>query len=126
LAEARAMKKLLACLGFLFLLGSTGAAQSPTAAPSPAAVAPARVVVENQQTSFFPNVDQQTGVWQGCGPPKNGGNFEDFNHTHPRARIVQVFIDASVACKDGAHTYLIVYQDAVSVVRRNVRYPMGR
>ena len=116
----------LACFGFLFVAGATSAAQSPAAVPTPPLMAPARVIVENQQNSFFPPGDQQTGVWQGCGPPKNGGNFDDFNHEHPHARIVQVFIDASLPCKDGAHTYLIVYQDAAILVRRNVRFPMGR
>ena len=120
----------LACAAFVGL-HLTGAAQSPTAAPSappsPPLVPPRRVIVENPQSSFFPAVDQVTGTWQGCGPEKSQGDLEDFSHAHPRARIVQVFIDASIPCKAaGAHTFLIVYQEQSTVVRRSIRKPMSR
>ena len=79
-----------------------------TSAPSTAAPAPAPA-----PPAFFPPVDQTTGVWQGCGPANNQGNLVDFNTEHPRARIVQVFIDASIPCKaPGSHAYIVVYQTA--------------
>ncbi|MGH7683706.1 MAG: hypothetical protein ACREMT_05130, partial [Vulcanimicrobiaceae bacterium] len=79
------------------------------------------------QSSFFPTNDQETGVWQGCGPAQDQGLLEDFNRAHPRSRIVQVFIDASVPCKAaGSHAFVIVYQEQAQMVRRRVRYPMGR
>lgn len=111
----------LACIG-------TAAAQTPTALPSPPLVPPRRVIIENPpQSSFFPNVDQQTGVWQGCGPAQSQGVLEDFSHEHPRARIVQVFIDASIPCKaSGAHTFLIVFQEQAQFIRRSIRKPMAR
>jgi len=124
----------LACAAFA-ALHLTGAAQTPSASPtaaasplpSPPLVAPRRVIVENPQSSFFPSVDQMTGSWQGCGPEKSQGNLDDFSRAHPRARIVQVFIDASIPCKPaGAHTFLIVYQEASQAVRRSTRQPMGR
>lgn len=123
------MKRILALTcGSLFACGAVAAAQSPTALPSPPLIAPRRVIIENPPaTSFFPNVDQQTGVWQGCGPAQSQGILEDFSHAHPRARIVQVFIDASIPCKvSGAHTFLIVYQEQVEFVRRSIRKPMSR
>ena len=101
-------------------------AQTPTSSPQPAAT-PSKVYVLNQSSSFFPSVDQETGVWQGCGPAQDGGALEDFNRAHPRVRIVQVFIDASIPCKAaGAHTFVIVYQAESRIVRRSVRYPMAR
>ena len=111
------------------LLGTGAAAQSPTPSPQVATTAapPARVYVANQQSSFFPTTDQETGVWQGCGPSQDQGLLEDFNKEHARVRIVQVFIDASIPCKaPGSHAFVIVYQAESHVTRRSVRYPMGR
>ena len=95
--------------------------------PSPSPLPPTRVIVENPQSSFFPATDQETGVWQGCGPARDEGTLDDFNRAHPRARIVQVFIDASIACHSpGGHAFVIVYQDAAPFIRRSIRYPMTR
>ena len=55
------------------------------------------------------------------------GTIEDFNSDHPHARIVQVFVDASVPCKTPtAHTFVIVYQEPATVVRRTIRAPMKK
>ncbi|MBV8602085.1 MAG: hypothetical protein JO359_11030 [Candidatus Eremiobacteraeota bacterium] len=101
---------LIACFAFVAGAVSVGFAQSPSPSASPTALsAPAAPLV----SSFFPAVDQTTGVWQGCGPPSNEGAFVDFNTEHPRVRIVQVFIDASIPCKaPGSHAYIVVYQAA--------------
>lgn len=125
------MKRILIGACSAVLAGAAAAAAqttAPTALPSPPLVAPRRVIIENQPpSSFFPNADQQTGVWQGCGPAGSQGNLEDFSHAHPRARIVQVFIDASIPCKaSGAHTFLIVYQEQGEFARRSIRKPMSR
>lgn len=102
-------------------------AATPTPLPSPPLLPPRHVIVENQQSSFFPTVDQETGVWQGCGPAHDQGALVDFNREHPRARIVQVFIDASIPCQTpGTHAFVVVYQDAAQITRRGVRYPMNR
>lgn len=102
-------------------------AQTPSSTPQPAPAAPSKVYVVNQSSSFFPATDQETGVWQGCGPSQDEGVLEDFNRAHPRVRIVQVFIDAGIPCKAaGAHTFVIVYQGEARIVRRSVRYPMAR
>ena len=130
-AEPAAMKRImtLAAALFLFLAVAPPArtlAQTPSNSPKPVET-PSKVYIVNHASSFFPAVDQQTGVWQGCGPARDDGMLEDFNHAHPRARIVQVFIDASIPCKaPGSHAFVIVYQDESHVVRRSVRYPMAR
>jgi hypothetical protein len=105
------------------------AAESPSPLPSPPLKPPRHVIVDNPQlpqpAAFFPTAGQATGVWQGCGPSQSMGLLEDFNTDHPRARIVQVFIDASVPCKSpSAHTFLIVYQEPAATTRRTIREPM--
>src|SRR5579872_5404716 len=116
--------KLALLLSLAVALAQTSA---PSASPTPTPVAPARVIIENAQSSFFPATDQVTGVWQGCGPARDNGTLDDFNRDHPRARIVQVFIDASIPCHTtGAHAFVIVYQDQAQMTRRSIRYPMKR
>ena len=111
----------------LALILGLGVALAQTPSPAPTPLAPARVIVENPQSSFFPPADQETGVWQGCGPARDEGTLDDFNRDHPRARIVQVFIDASIPCRaTGAHAFVIVYQDAAPFIRRSIRSPMQR
>lgn len=111
----------------LLLSLAVALAQAGSPLPSPSPAAPARVIVENPQSSFFPSTDQQTGVWQGCGPARDAGTLDEFNRDHPRARIVQVFIDAGIPCRSpGAHAFVIVYQDAAPFIRRSNRYPMQR
>lgn len=128
------MKKLLFPLGaFALVCASASAAESPTPLPSPPLVAPRHVIIDNWEprvppaaASYFPS-GQITGVWQGCGPSQSMGRIEDFNSDHPRARIVQVFIDASVPCKSPtAHTFVIVYQEPAPVLRRAIRQPMKK
>jgi len=125
------MRKLLFLLSALALVCvSASAAESPSPLPSPPLLAPRHVIIDNPQAApaaaaYFPT-GQITGVWQGCGPSQSMGTIEDFNSDHPRARIVQVFIDASVPCKTPtAHTFVIVYQEPAAVVRRTIRKPMG-
>jgi hypothetical protein len=119
---------MLAIVTLVGLLGVRAFAQSPTASPKVTATEPpSRVYVANQQSSFFPASDQETGVWQGCGPAQDQGLLEDFNKDHARVRIVQVFIDASIPCKaPGSHAFVIVYQAESHLTRRSVRYPMAR
>ncbi|MGH7715001.1 MAG: hypothetical protein ACREML_03285, partial [Vulcanimicrobiaceae bacterium] len=126
------MKKLLfvACAFLPVCVAASGAEPSPPSPlPSPPLVAPRHVIIDNPQpqapaASYFPP-GQITGVWQGCGPSQSMGSIEDFNSDHPRARIVQVFIDASVPCKSPSqHTFVIVYQEPTRAVRRTIRQPM--
>ncbi|HEY1728810.1 MAG TPA: hypothetical protein VGG22_10585 [Candidatus Baltobacteraceae bacterium] len=116
---------------YLFILACSIAlvAESPSPLPSPPLLAPRHVIIDNPRpqtpaAAYFPT-GQITGVWQGCGPSQSMGTIEDFNSDHPRARIVQVFIDASVPCKTPtAHTFVIVYQEPAPVIRRAIRKPM--
>jgi hypothetical protein len=110
-----------------FTVPSGALAQSPSLVTSPPrTMTPAPIPPPTQmqtkpqpQPAYFPTSDQITGVWQGCGPANNAGNFDEFNSAHPRVRIVQVFIDASIPCKSpGAHTYVIVFQGAQAPARR--------
>lgn len=125
------MKKLLfvACAFLPVCVAASGAESSPPSPlPSPPLVAPRHVIIDNPQphapaASYFPS-GQITGVWQGCGPSQSMGLIEDFNSDHPRARIVQVFIDASIPCKQNAHAFVIVYQEPPALVRRTIRQPM--
>jgi hypothetical protein len=126
------MRKLLFPLvAFAMVCATASAAESPNPLPSPPLLAPRHVIIDNQQppaapASYFPS-GQITGVWQGCGPSQSMGTIEDFNSDHPRARIVQVFVDASVPCKTPtAHTFVIVYQEPAPVVRRAIREPMKK
>jgi hypothetical protein len=120
------MKHIAIATSLILLTCAVGAAQAPSATPQPAP-SPSHVYVVNPpQSSFFPS-DQETGVWQGCGPARDEGLLADFNREHPRSRIVQVFIDASIPCKAaGAHTFVIIYQEQAQAYRRRVRYPMAR
>ena len=126
------MKKLLFVLCALAFacVGAQGA-EPPSPLPSPPLLAPRHVIIDNPQpqappASYFPS-GQLTGVWQGCGPSQSMGLIADFNSDHPRARIVQVFIDASVPCKSPtAHTFVIVYQEPAPVMRRAIRLPMKK
>jgi len=131
------MKRFIStAIAALALIPSAGiAAETPASTPqaTPAhtaqpAPAPTRVFIANPpESSFFPSAIQETGVWQGCGPAQDEGALVDFNREHPHARIVQVFIDASLPCKAaGSHTFVIVYQEPGNIVRRAVRYPMAR
>jgi hypothetical protein len=122
------MKRIAIAASLLLACAASASAQTPTASPPQPAPSPSRVYIVNPpQSTFFPTADQETGVWQGCGPAQDQGLLEDFNKEHPRSRIVQVFIDASVPCKaPGAHTFVIVYQEQAQMNRRRVRYPMGR
>ena len=121
------MKRIAIAASLLLFASASGAAETPAASPQPAP-SPSRVYIVNPpQSSFFPTTDQETGVWQGCGPAQDQGMLEDFNRAHPRSRIVQVFIDASIPCKaTGSHAFVIVFQEEAQMVRRRVRYPMGR
>jgi hypothetical protein len=132
------MKKLLLPLvAFAFVCATASAAESPSplpsAPPSPPLKAPTHVIIDNPQAqtqappaTYFPP-SQITGVWQGCGPSQSMGTIEEFNSDHPRARIVQVFIDASVPCKTPtAHTFVIVYQEPAPMIRRAIRQPMKK
>lgn len=131
--EPAAMKRIIMLalgltLAFVAAIAPRTLAQAPSSSPQPVAT-PSRVFVVNPSNpnSFFPSSDQETGVWQGCGPAQDQGALEEFSRAHPRVRIVQVFIDASLPCKaQGAHTFVIVYQGETHVVRRSVRYPMAR
>lgn len=125
--EASDMKRIAIAASLLLCASAASAAETPAASPQPVP-SPSRVYIVNPpQNSFFPAVDQATGVWQGCGPAQDQGMLEDFNRAHPRSRIVQVFIDASIPCKAaGSHAFVIVYQEQAQPARRRVRYPMGR
>jgi hypothetical protein len=121
------MKRIAIAASLLLFASAASAAETPAASPQPMP-SPSRVYIMNPpQGSFFPAVDQETGVWQGCGPAQDQGLLEDFSRAHPRSRVVQVFIDASIPCKAaGAHTFVVVYQEQAQIGRRRVRYPMGR
>jgi hypothetical protein len=129
------MRKLLfvVCALLLVSVAASGAETSPSPLPSPPLIAPRHVIIDNPQpqsqapaASYFPS-GQITGVWQGCGPSQSMGTVEDFNSDHPRARIVQVFVDASVPCKTPtAHTFVIVYQEPAPMIRRTIRQPMKK
>jgi hypothetical protein len=97
----------IVCCVVVFFAATLAGAQSPTATVAPTAAPVVKVV-----SVYFPNEDQTTGVWQGCGPTGNNGNMEAFNLEHPRARIVQVFVDASLTCGVKTYGFVIVYQNA--------------
>jgi hypothetical protein len=124
-------KLLLPLVAFALVCARASAADSPSPLPSPPLVAPHHVIIDNPQppappAGYFPPA-QITGVWQGCGPSQSMGTIEEFNSDHPRARIVQVFIDASVPCKTPtAHTFVIVYQEPAPLTRRAIRQPLKK
>ena len=124
---------------------SRGFAQSPSPSPLPAPKASSvsegvvrdRVIVDNKSTqpvpvrvvnppvaetdAYSPSQDQMTGVWAGCGPVGNNGSLDAFNREHARSRIVQVFVDASVACPAKSYGFVVVYQDARRLLPRRTR-----
>ncbi|MGA3037978.1 MAG: hypothetical protein ABSE64_10915 [Vulcanimicrobiaceae bacterium] len=130
------MRKLFFPLvAFALVCATASAAESPSPLPSPLPSpplkAPSHVIIDNPQpqappVAYFPT-GQITGVWQGCGPSQSMGTIEEFNTDHPRARIVQVFVDASVPCKTPtAHTFVIVYQEPAPMIRRAIRQPLKK